>query len=84
VRLPGPVAGAVDVLAGFGGVLLTFLAGAEIDPGSLRRFLVPSLAIGGVGFRAPFAGAVVGVGVSLLLPGRGSRTLRAWLVPGRR
>jgi Kef-type K+ transport system membrane component KefB len=47
----------IDVLAGFGSVLLTFLAGAEIDPGSLRRFLVPSLAIGGVGFAAPFAGA---------------------------
>jgi Kef-type K+ transport system membrane component KefB len=47
----------IDFLAGFGSVLLTFLAGAEIDPGSLRRFLAPSLAIGGVGFAAPFAGA---------------------------
>jgi Kef-type K+ transport system membrane component KefB len=47
----------VDFLAGFGSVLLTFLAGAEIDPASLRRFLAPSLAIGGVGFAAPFAGA---------------------------
>jgi Kef-type K+ transport system membrane component KefB len=49
----------IDFLAGFGSVLLTFLAGAEIDPGSLRRFLAPSLAIGGVGFAAPFAGAWV-------------------------
>jgi Kef-type K+ transport system membrane component KefB len=47
----------IDFLAGFGSVLLTFLAGAEIDPASLRRFLAPSLAIGGVGFAAPFAGA---------------------------
>jgi Kef-type K+ transport system membrane component KefB len=46
----------IDFLAGFGSVLLTFLAGAEIDPGSLRRFLAPSLAIGGIGFAAPFAG----------------------------
>lgn len=47
----------IDFLAGFGSVLLTFLAGAEIDPRSLRRFLAPSLAIGGIGFAAPFAGA---------------------------
>lgn len=47
----------IDFLASFGSVVLTFLAGAEIDPGSLRRFLAPSLAIGGVGFAIPFAGA---------------------------
>ena len=47
----------IDFLSSFGSVLLTFLAGAEIDPGSLRRFAVPSLVIGGVGFLAPFAGA---------------------------
>ena len=47
----------IDFLASFGSVLLTFLAGAEIDPGSLRRFLGPSLALGGLGFAAPFAGA---------------------------
>ena len=29
----------IDFLAGFGSVLLTFLAGAEIDPRSFRRFL---------------------------------------------
>src|SRR5579859_3895780 len=42
----------IDFLAGLGSVLLTFLAGAEIDPRSFRRFLVPSLVIGGVGFFA--------------------------------
>lgn len=47
----------IDFLAGFGSVLLTFLAGAEIDPPAFRRFLVPSLVIGGVGFVLPFAGA---------------------------
>jgi Kef-type K+ transport system membrane component KefB len=47
----------INFLASFGSVLLTFLAGAEIDPESFRRFLRPSLAIGGVGFLFPFAGA---------------------------
>jgi len=47
----------INFLASFGSVLLTFLAGAEIDPKSLRRFLLPSLGIGGIGFAAPFAGA---------------------------
>ena len=47
----------IDFLAGFGSILLTFLAGAEIDPASFRRFLAPSLAIGGVGFALPFAAA---------------------------
>ena len=47
----------VDFLASFGSVLLTFLAGAEIDPGSFRRFFGPSLAIGGIGFALPFAAA---------------------------
>lgn len=36
----------IDFLATFGSVLLTFLAGAEIDPGSLRRHVKPALAIG--------------------------------------
>jgi Kef-type K+ transport system membrane component KefB len=50
----------IDFLATFGSGLLTFLAGAEIDPDSLRRHLRPALAIGAVGFIAPFlaAGAV--------------------------
>jgi Kef-type K+ transport system membrane component KefB len=47
----------IDFLAGFGSVLLTFLAGAEIDPKSFRRFLKPSLVIGGIGFAAPCAAA---------------------------
>ncbi|MDL2335607.1 MAG: cation:proton antiporter [Chloroflexota bacterium] len=45
----------IDFLAAFGATLLTFLAGAEIDPGSLRRHLRISFAIGLVSFAAPFA-----------------------------
>jgi Kef-type K+ transport system membrane component KefB len=47
----------IDFLAGFGAVLLTFLAGAEIDPASLRRHLRISLAVGSISFAVPFAGA---------------------------
>lgn len=45
-----------DFLATFGAGLLTFLAGAEIDPDSLRRHLKPALGIGAAGFFAPFLG----------------------------
>jgi Kef-type K+ transport system membrane component KefB len=48
----------IDFLATFGSGLLTFLAGAEIDPESLRKHLKPSLIIGGVSFLFPFLGAV--------------------------
>jgi Kef-type K+ transport system membrane component KefB len=47
----------IDFLASFGAVLLTFLAGAEIDPDSLRRNLRASLAIGAVSFGGPFVAA---------------------------
>ena len=47
----------VDFLAAFGAVLLTFLAGAEIDPDSLRRHLRVSLAIGVISFAVPFVAA---------------------------
>jgi Kef-type K+ transport system membrane component KefB len=43
----------IDFLAAFGAVLLTFLAGAEIDPESLRRHLRPALAIGVASFLIP-------------------------------
>ena len=44
----------IDFLAGFGSVLLTFLAGAEIDPASFRRHFKASIAIGAVSFLLPF------------------------------
>ena len=48
----------IDFLATFGSGLLTFLAGAEIDPGALKRHLRPALAIGAVSFFLPFAAAM--------------------------
>ena len=47
----------IDFLAMFGAGLLTFLAGAEIDPDSLRRHIKVSLTVGVVSFAAPFAAA---------------------------
>ncbi len=46
-----------NFLATVGSVVLTFLAGAEIDPESLRRHWKASIAIGLVSFAAPFVGA---------------------------
>ncbi len=48
----------IDFLAGFGSILLTFLAGAEIDPVVLRRQLFPSAALGAASFGAPFLAAM--------------------------
>jgi Kef-type K+ transport system membrane component KefB len=36
----------VAFLAGFGSILLTFMAGAEIEPGVLKKYLKESLLIG--------------------------------------
>jgi Kef-type K+ transport system membrane component KefB len=47
----------INFLAGFGSILLTFLAGAEIDPRVLRRHWKPAISIGIVSFLAPFLGA---------------------------
>ena len=47
----------VNFLAGFGSVLLTFLAGAEIDPDVLRANLKESLLIGFFSFLVPALGA---------------------------
>lgn len=47
----------IDFLATFGSGLLTFLAGAEIDPDALKRHLKPALVIGAIGFLAPFLAA---------------------------
>jgi Kef-type K+ transport system membrane component KefB len=45
----------IDFFATFGSGLLTFLAGAEIDPESMRRHAKLSLSIGFVSFILPFA-----------------------------
>jgi Kef-type K+ transport system membrane component KefB len=47
----------VNFLAGVGSVLLTFLAGAEIDPDVLRANLKESVTIGLLSFLAPALGA---------------------------
>jgi Kef-type K+ transport system membrane component KefB len=45
-------------LASIGSIVLTFLAGAEIDPVSLRRHWRASLSIGAVSFALPFVAAL--------------------------
>jgi len=47
----------INFLAGFGSVVLTFLAGAEVEPGVLRRRLKETVSIGIMAFVAPFFGA---------------------------
>ncbi|MHB1037273.1 MAG: cation:proton antiporter [Pirellulales bacterium] len=49
----------IAFLAGFGSILLTFMAGAEIEPAVLRKFLKESLAIGVASFAAPFVAAML-------------------------
>src|SRR5438067_11860528 len=48
----------VNYLAGFGAILLTFLAGAEIDAKVIRRHFGATMAIGAVGFFAPYLGVL--------------------------
>jgi Kef-type K+ transport system membrane component KefB len=47
----------INFLATFGAGLLTFLAGAEIDPISLKTHWKPALGVGIVSFLLPFVGA---------------------------
>jgi len=48
----------IDFIAGFGSILLTFLAGAEIDPVVMRTQWRPAVTIGFLSFFAPFLGAM--------------------------
>jgi Kef-type K+ transport system membrane component KefB len=48
----------VNYLAGLGAILLTFLAGAEIDINVVRRHFASTLTIGAVGFFAPYLGVL--------------------------
>jgi Kef-type K+ transport system membrane component KefB len=66
----------LDFIASFASIVLTFLAGLEIDPGYLRKRLAPSLAIGLVSFIGPF---IVGSLVSYGLLGW---TVKASLIAG--
>jgi Kef-type K+ transport system membrane component KefB len=49
----------ISFLAGTGAIVLTFLAGAELDPGVFRAKWKESSAVGLIGFFAPFLGAAV-------------------------
>jgi Kef-type K+ transport system membrane component KefB len=52
--------GWIKFLAGAGAILLTFLAGAEIDPDAFRRQWKEATAIGLISFFAPFLGCAAG------------------------
>ena len=49
----------VNFLAGFGAIMLTFLAGTEIDAQVIRNNLGPSVGIGVVSFLAPYLGVLL-------------------------
>ncbi len=49
----------VKFIAGFGGILLTFLAGVEVDLKVMRQDAKESLLIGGLSFVAPFLGTML-------------------------
>jgi Kef-type K+ transport system membrane component KefB len=53
-----PKAEWISFLAGFGAILLTFLAGAEIDPDVLRKYGKESIGIGFFSFLLPFLSAM--------------------------
>jgi Kef-type K+ transport system membrane component KefB len=48
----------IDFLAGFGSILLTFLAGAEIDPATIQKHWKPAITIGLLSFLMPFVGCL--------------------------
>lgn len=64
----------VRFLASAGAVVLTFLAGAELDPGILRAKLAEVNAVGVVGFLAPFLGCA-----ALAFYGLGWSAEASWL-----
>jgi Kef-type K+ transport system membrane component KefB len=49
----------VNYLAGFGAILLTFLAGAEVDMAVVRRNVGASIGIGFVSFLFPYVGCIL-------------------------
>src|SRR6201993_3826758 len=49
----------IDYIAAFGAVVLTFLAGTDIDPHGVRRNFGSSVTIGLMGFFAPYLGCLL-------------------------
>jgi Kef-type K+ transport system membrane component KefB len=48
----------IDFIAGFGSIMLTYLAGSEINPAVLRRQWRPAILIGATSFSLPFLAAL--------------------------
>src|SRR5215475_8558213 len=49
----------IDYIASFGAIVLTFLAGTDIDPGVVKRNFWSSVSIGLMGFFAPYLGCLL-------------------------
>jgi Kef-type K+ transport system membrane component KefB len=49
----------IDYIAGFGAIVLTFLAGTDIDPHVVKKNLASSVGIGLMGFFAPYLGCLL-------------------------
>jgi Kef-type K+ transport system membrane component KefB len=49
----------IDYIASFGAIVLTFLAGTDIDPHVVRKNLASSVTIGLIGFFAPYLGCLL-------------------------
>jgi Kef-type K+ transport system membrane component KefB len=49
----------INYIAGFGAILLTFLAGTEIDPQVVKKHFGASMSIGLMGFFAPYLGCML-------------------------
>ncbi len=72
----------VNFLAGFGAIMLTFLAGTEIDSEVMRRKLGPSIGIGVASFAAPYSRALHGrASVGALRRGLGLAGIASGKVP---
>src|SRR3974390_3833673 len=75
----------INYLAGFGAIVLTFLAGTDIDPHVVKKHFASSVTIGLMGFFAPYLGCLLLARYCLGLPwppaplGR----LRPFSPPGR-
>jgi len=58
----------VNYIAAFGAILLTFLAGAEIDPAVVKKHFKSSMSIGLMGFFAPYIGVLLFARFALAWP----------------
>jgi Kef-type K+ transport system membrane component KefB len=56
--IPMPLTPWINYLAAFGAILLTFLAGAEIDVNVIKRHFGATMSIGLMGFFAPYLGVL--------------------------